>query len=113
MMISHLVRHGTWDAIRATHLESWLLRLYVSLVTTSLSSFLFRCMKSNRKAVMAKKIQFMMPNAKLAFRIAHSLLVFKRTEGASPLMLLLSMVTEKRLSVEKLEQSALAMLRSS
>lgn len=41
-------------------------------------------MKSKRKLVIAKKMIFMMPKAKLAFSIAHVLLVFNE-KGLLPL----------------------------
>ena len=57
-----------------SHLESWLLRLYVSFTTTSFS---FLCMNINQNAVTANKIIFIMPNANAALSIAHSLFKLK------------------------------------
>lgn len=55
------------------YLDSWLLLFLVTFVSYRLlSSSLVLCMKSRIRKVMKKNMQFMMPNAKLAFCMAHS-----------------------------------------
>lgn len=69
-------------------------------------------MNSNRKAVIAKKIQFMIPKAKLAFSIEQGLL--KLTEnGPDALAPFEPTYTPKELLVLKLVQFCFAMPRSS
>ena len=69
-------------------------------------------MKHRIKKVMKKNMQFMMPNAKLAFSIAHSPLTLAEmpVEPETPLVPTLRYVGPLLL---KLEQSAPAMPRSS
>lgn len=69
-------------------------------------------MKSNKKLVMAKKIQFMIPNAKLALSIAQVLLMLTEN-GLDPLKPFGPRETNAPSLVEKLEQLALEMPRSS
>ena len=95
------------------YLESWLLLLLVTLVSyRTLSSSLVLCMKSRIKNVMKKNMQFMMPNAKLAFSIAHSFLILAEmpVDPETPLVPTLRYVGPLLL---KLEQLAPAMPRSS
>ena len=69
-------------------------------------------MKSRMKSVMKKNMQFIMPNAKLAFSIAHSPLTLAEmpVDPETPLLPTLRYVGPLSL---KLEQSAPAMPRSS
>ena len=95
------------------YLESWLLLLRVTFVSyRTLSSSLVLCMNSRITKVMKKNMQFMMPNAKLAFSIAHSFLILAEmpVDPETPLVPTLRYVGP--LSV-KLEQLAPAMPRSS
>lgn len=69
-------------------------------------------MKSKIKNVIKKNMQFMMPNAKLAFCIAHSFLILAEIplDPETPLVPTLRYVGPLSLT---LEQLALAMPRSS